>query len=167
MAQKRDSWRQRVLPAARAVGKTIAAVVWLIGIAGMPDDLSTWAKWVAWLDPEWVRFVSIVVGVPIMALYVYPRWLDRRRGATMPSDRDRFRSMQRELYRLSQLTSNPHHYSEIRVIGGILEEMGIATPPASEIGNEEGSWKPFLERASVLASFGRIEKARTLAEDTK
>lgn len=167
MAQKRDSWRQRVLPAARAVGKTSAAVVWLIGIAGMPDDLSTWAKWVAWLDPEWVRFVSIVVGVPIMALYVYPRWLDRRRGATMPSDRDRFRSMQQELYRLSRLTSNPHHYSEIRVIGGILEEMGIATPPTSEIGNEGGSWKPFLERASVLASFGRIEKARRLAGNTK
>ena len=144
----------------------IAVAIWLIGIAGMPDDLSTWAKWVAWLDPEWVRSVSIVVGLPIMALYVYPRWLDRRRGAAMPSDRDRFRSMERELYRLSQLTSNPHHYSQIRVISGILNKMGIATPPASEIGNEEGPWKPFLERASVLASFGRIEKARTLVGDT-
>ena len=167
MAQKSDSRREPVLPAARAVGKMIAAVVWLIGIAGMPDDLSTWSEWVAWLDPGWVRFVSTVVGVPIMALYVYPRWLDRRRGVTMRSDSDRFRSMEHELYRLSRLTSNPHHYSEIRVIGGILEEMGIATPPASEIGNEEGSWKPFLERASVLASFGRIEKARTLAGNTK
>ena len=77
MAQKSDSRREPVLPAARAVGKMIAAVVWLIGIAGMPDDLSTWSEWVAWLDPGWVRFVSTVVGVPIMALYVYPRWLDR------------------------------------------------------------------------------------------
>ena len=68
MAQKRDSRRQRALTAARAAGKMIAVAIWLIGIAGMPDDLSTWAKWVAWLDPEWVRFVSIVVGLPIMAL---------------------------------------------------------------------------------------------------
>ena len=145
----------------------IFAVLWLIGIAGVPGDLSTWAKWIAWLDPEWVRFVCIVVGVPIMALYVYPRWLDRRLGATMPSDKDRFRSMEHKLYHLSQLTSNPHHYPEIRVIGGKLKEMGIATPPDSEIGNEEGPWKPFLERASVLASFGKIEKARTLAGNTR
>ena len=85
----------------------------------------------------------------------------------MPTDKDRFRSMERELHRLSRLTSNPHHYSEIRVIGGILNEMGIATPPTSQIGNEEGPWKPFLERASVLASFGRIEKATTLAGEMK
>jgi hypothetical protein len=74
--------RQRAWPAVRTAGKMLAGAVWLIGLAGVPGDLDTWLKVI---DPEWVRFVCIVVGVPVMAFWVYPRWLDRRAARHLAS----------------------------------------------------------------------------------
>ena len=71
-----------------------------------------------------------------------------------------FSALTRELYRLSGLTSNPHHYQEIRVIAYHLNELGVSTPDPSEIGDEEGAWQPFLEKLGNFATRGQLAKAR-------
>ena len=71
-----------------------------------------------------------------------------------------FSTMAPNLYRLSRLTSNSHHYQEIRAIAFHLIELGISTPDPSEIGYEEGAWKSFLEELGNLAVHGLLTRAR-------
>ena len=58
------------------------------------------------------------------------------------------------------LLANSHHYLEIRSTAFHLTELGISTPDPSEIGYEEGAWKPFLEELGNLAERGLLTRAR-------
>ena len=71
-----------------------------------------------------------------------------------------FSTMASDLCRLSGLTSNPHHYREIRAIAFHLTELGISTPDPSEIWYEKGTRKPFLEELGNLAAHGFLTRAR-------
>ena len=68
-----------------------------------------------------------------------------------------------DLHRLSELTSNSHHYREIRAIAFHLTELGISTPDPSEIGCEEEVWKSFLEELGNLAAHGFLTRARKVS----
>ena len=78
-----------------------------------------------------------------------------------------FSVMAQDLYRLSGLTSNSHHYREIRAIAFHVTELGISTPNLSEIGSGEGAWKPFLEELGNLAAHGLLARARSVYRTTR
>ena len=48
----------------------------ILGLGGIPDDIATWAKWLAmlelWLDSWWVRVSVAAAGLGIIT---YPQWL--------------------------------------------------------------------------------------------
>ena len=68
-----------------------------------------------------------------------------------------FSAMAPKLYSLS---INSYHYREIRAIAFHIIELGISTPDLSEIEDEEGAWKPFLEELGNFAARGLLTRAR-------
>lgn len=148
---------ERVAVAARKAGGMVAAAVWLIGLAGMPGDLDTWSQWFAWFDWEWVRFICIVVGVPVVGLWWYPRWL-KRQGVGPPSDaQSRFQALALHLHQLAPRVGDRNTWQGVRLLAFVLDDVGVPTPDPTRI---DMRWQPYLERMGNLAVVGDLETAR-------
>lgn len=60
----------------RVLRWVLSLVLWLVGLAGIPDDLKAWGRGIemldAWVDPWWVR--ALLAGLALI-LVTYPQWL--------------------------------------------------------------------------------------------
>ena len=56
--------------------RIVAAMLFLIGLAGIPDDIRTWGRWIEilgiWLEDWWVKATVALLSAAVMT---YPQWL--------------------------------------------------------------------------------------------
>ena len=88
-SEKESRQPRRAARITARIGAGVMGALNLIGLAGAPDDFTTW---VGWITIEWVRWLLLVMGVPIVGMWVFVEglnWTVRRRkaaGLSTPSE---------------------------------------------------------------------------------
>jgi len=119
---------------AKVVGSVVAAMLWIVGIAGVPDDLQTWSKWLEWLSGNSGRW--LVTGTAIVLLLLV--WSG--------SIRESFRREYDEPRNFSKLRIEPLVLSSKKAVFNV-ENEGVETTVVATINwirwFTDGKWTDF------------------------